>query len=301
MRLEIACGATENYLPHLGVMLHSLLRSTPSRPLRIHLMVSMPLLAEQHDRLLSVVQPLGGQLELLHISDRMLEGLPTAPGFHRSIWHRVLLPDLLPQVPRILYLDADMVITDDLRPLWETPLGDHLYAAVAAPFYPGQSSAWVSRLGVPVESYISSGVLLMDLEGMRREGAVAAIRAYAASHPDNPAPEQDALNALFHRRCLRVHPRWNVQPIFYDINPGRFGAQAREATQAPAVVHFAGPAKPWHYLSRHPLRRLYFDHLRQTPWPMRPLEGRSWRNRLLRLVPPRWQFIAFRITRILMP
>lgn len=293
--IEIACGATPGYLPHVAAMLHSLLQKTPRRPLRVSLMVERAPPAADHERLCALVEGTGASFQLLPIDPKALDGFPKAAAFDRSVWHRVLLPELLPDAERVLYLDADLIVTDDLGPLWEIDLGGNVIGGVVAPFYPGQSGAWLRALGIPQAGYISSGVLLMDLARMRREGAIAQLRAFAAAHPGNPCPEQDALNKLYADRCLRLHPRWNVQPAFYDLPAARLGPHGAEASAAPAVVHFAGPAKPWHYLSRHPLRHLYFEHQRQTPWPAPPLEGRTWRNRLLRLLPPRWQFVGFRI------
>ena len=52
-----------------------------------------------------------------------------------------------------------------------------------------------------------------------------------------------------------------------------------------AIVHFIGPMKPWTFLCRHPLRALYADHARATPWGVAPLEGRTLRNAVLRQLP----------------
>lgn len=296
MTLEIACGATRNYVPHLAVMLHSLMARTPRRPLRVWLMSGQPLPSTDLMRLESIVARSGGEWRVLSIDPAAEAAFPRPRHFHPSIWHRLLLPELLPNIGRILYLDADMVIADDLGPLWDTALGPNLFAAVVAPFYPSQP-AWPTELGISLDRYVSSGVLLMDLAAMRAENVVARLRAYAIDHPANPCPEQDALNALYGDRCLRLEPRWNAQPIFFDTPPHRLPfprEQVERAVREPAVVHFSGVAKPWHYLSKHPLRGLYFDHLRQTPWPIQPLDGRTLMNRALRLLPTPWIYYAFR-------
>lgn len=295
--MHVACGATDNFLPHLGVMLHSLLVRTPRRPLHVWLMRSEVPPPREHERLRSVVETHGGVLSILLVPDALMRGLPNPRYFHPSIWHRVLLPELLPDIHKVLYLDADMVVTDDLGPLWDTDLGDHLYGAVTAPFYRLQPQGLPRKLGLPTTAhYISSGVLLMDLSKMRAEGSVDKLRRYAEQHPDNPCPEQDALIAVYHKHCLYLDPRWNVQPVFFDVATHRLPFApdvAREAVENPAVVHFAALAKPWHFLSTHPLRHLYFDHLRQTPWPVQPLEGRTLANRFMRQLPTGLLYLGF--------
>ncbi len=56
-------------------------------------------------------------------------------GFTRkATWYRIFLPDLLPEVDRILFLDADLLALDSLAPLWETDLSEHYLAAVTNVF-----------------------------------------------------------------------------------------------------------------------------------------------------------------------
>ena len=47
-----------------------------------------------------------------------------------STMDRLLLPDLLPSIDKILYLDIDMIVLGDVGELYSTPLGGHPLAAV---------------------------------------------------------------------------------------------------------------------------------------------------------------------------
>ena len=145
--------------------------------------------------------------------------------------------------------------------------------------------------------YINSGVLLMDLELMREEGTVARMREYARAHSANPYPDQDAFNALFSDRHVSLHPRWNAQTPIWDLAVARLPFspdEVRDARTRPAIVHFTGPFKPWHFLCRHPFRDRYFEHLAATPWPAPAVEGRTPVNRLRRLLPADWMYRSLR-------
>jgi FkbM family methyltransferase len=292
--MEIACAATPNYLRHVGTMLHSMLSHTSRRPLRVSLLHEQPLPPDDLERLRQVVERQGASLRTVAVPAALMEGFPGTRNFPSMVWLRVLLPTLLPDADRVLYLDADVIVTDDLAPLWDTELDDHLFGAVTNPCYPGLPPPAALGLSRP-EHYLNSGVLLLNLGRMRAEGCIDQLRDFATAHPDNPCPEQDALSALYHDRCLLLHPRWNVQAICYERPAGRLpfpSGQAAEALGRPAVVHFSGIAKPWHYLCRHPLRHRYFEHLDQTPWPRLPLEGGGLSHRLFRPLPTPWQFVV---------
>ncbi len=50
------------------------------------------------------------------------EGVPS------SLWYRIFLGELMPEVDRVLYLDADTIAVDSLAPLWATELGTTTWA-----------------------------------------------------------------------------------------------------------------------------------------------------------------------------
>ena len=291
--IEIACSADARYLPHVSAMLHSLLTHTRSRPLRVWLMHGRDLPEDGRERVAAVTRQFGAELQFLRVPDSMIEGFPTRK-FHYSCWYRILLPELLPQLERILYLDCDVIVTDDLEPLWTMDLGGKLFAACTNPLFPAMYETVRETLGIQdFRDYLNSGVLLLDLPKMRAEGIAARLHAYAKTHPDNACPEQDALSVLTHGRWLSLHPRWNMQTTLYDLKPARLPYPEpviREALARPAVVHFNGPFKPWQLLCKHRLKHLYFDHLRQTPWPEQPVEMTGWGYRLMQPLPHSVQY-----------
>jgi lipopolysaccharide biosynthesis glycosyltransferase len=94
-------------------------------------------------------------------------------------------------------------------------------------------------------------------------------------------------------RWVKLHPRWNVQTTLYDLPTWLLPFPkevTREAVQQPAVIHYNGPFKPWQYLSKHPMRGLYFEHLKGTPWPKQSLERAGLGYRLIRPLPISLQY-----------
>jgi lipopolysaccharide biosynthesis glycosyltransferase len=205
------------------------------------------------------------------------------------MWYRVFLPDLLPAVDRVLYLDADTLVVDALAPLWETPLDGAYVGAVTNVLEP-QYAGHPAELGLPPgRRYFNSGVLLFNLAAMRAGDCTAEILRIARGER-LLWPDQDALNVVLGGSRVELHPRWNVMNSLLLFPQARdvFGAGVlADACRDPGIVHFEGPglAKPWHYLSKHPARDAYHAHRAQTPWPDVAIEGRTWANRLLRPLP----------------
>jgi len=272
-------------------MLHSALANTAEETISVHLLHMAPLDVQDVEYLHRVVGAFRGRLDVIHIEPAEVDDL--AEGyFPRSVWLRILLPEVLAVSDRVVYLDADVIVTDSLMPLWRSPLGTDLLGAVSNPLYPYMPPYPRDQLGIddPAD-YFNSGVLLMNLDQMRRERTGEALRNYAIENPGNWYPDQDALNAVCRGRWRRLHPRWNVQSTIYELPPSALPFSDEEVCEArhhPAVVHFIGPFKPWQYLCRHPLQRLYTEHAAATPWGAPNLEGRTLKNAVLRRLPIAW-------------
>jgi lipopolysaccharide biosynthesis glycosyltransferase len=289
--IELACIADGSFVRHAGAMLHSAFECSPHSRFSVHVLHSAPIDDADRRNLKAVAAAVASSLDFLEIPAGDVGDLPEG-YFPRSVWFRILLPELLPHAERVLYLDSDLIVTDDLQPLWDIDLDGCLLAAVTNPLYPFMPPYPAISLGIPNASdYFNSGVLLMDLGQMRAEDTTSRLRQYATRHPGNHFPDQDALNVVCRHRRLSLHPRWNVQSSLYELRTSELPfptSEIEEARAHPAIIHFIGPFKPWQYLCRHPHQSLYFDHAAATPWGAPALEGRTPRTIVLRRLPLAW-------------
>ena len=187
---------------------------------------------------------------------------PVTKQYPQEMYYRLLAGHLLPpEVERVLYLDPDILVINPLRPLWETALDGHLFAACA---HTGKTElvSSVNRVRLGVENdYFNSGVLLMDLARCRREIVPQELFDYAAAHMNTLIlPDQDMLNALFGDRVLPLSDvRWNYDARDYH---GYFVTSGGEVDMDwvmahTAILHFCGKAKPWKRNYRYRFGALY--------------------------------------------
>ena len=282
--LHLACAADARYAPHSAAMLHSVLAHRGSHEVRVHYLQGPDFPPDAAQLLAEMIEREGGSVSFLRVSDEWLAGLPTFWHVTETMWSRIYLPELLPDVERVLYLDVDTLAVDSLDALWATDIDGSYLAAVTNVFEPWHLGR-PAELGLPgPEAYFNSGVLLFNLEEMRRDGCTAALREYASVHREELLwPDQDALNVVLGGRRVALHPRWNCMNsvLNFPWSAQVFGPGAvEEARRRPGIRHFEGPEenKPWHYLCDHDLRELYREHRAQTPWPSYRLEGVTPRN-----------------------
>lgn len=178
----------------------------------------------------------------------------------RSAWARFFLPELLPDVDRILYLDIDMLICDDCSCLFNLDMK----GAVVGGVYESISCKDDNHnkaLGIPeiFQGYVNTGTLLIDMNEFRRHSWGRKIIDFAHSHAHElPYPDQDSMNAVLYEHIFRLHPHWN----WNDIGTRRIlnhssntkslirAATLKEAVEAsvfPGILHYCGDRKPWKY------------------------------------------------------
>ena len=278
--LHVSCAAEGGYVPHSAAMLHSVLTHRDAYSVHVHYLHGPAFSSLHRSKLSDMVAGLGAEITFHCIPEGQVRGLPVLPQFTEAMWYRIFLPQLLPDVDRVLYLDADTIVVDGLSSLWEIPLDGAYLAAVTNVFQPNHFGR-PARLGLPGPNvYFNSGVLLMNLEEMRADDCTTALVSFALQHSTKTIewPDQDTLNVVLGSRRVPLHPRWNCMNsvLTFPHAASAFGRVAvRQALRMPGIRHFEGPAenKPWHRACPHDLRELYFQHRAQTPWPHVDLVG----------------------------
>ncbi|RMF09792.1 MAG: glycosyltransferase family 8 protein [Alphaproteobacteria bacterium] len=183
------------------------------------------------------------------------------PGLHGNwmTFGRLLLPELLQDEERCLYLDADILVSADLIDLWSQSLADVWLAGVAfTQLGRAREREVFVRYGLDFDSpYFNAGVLLMDLHGFRRERIVD--RCVEVLHEIQDlfsVVDQTALNIVCYEKWLNLDRQWN-QPIWPGENPSCAGDSG--------VLHYVGSPKPWDFMGRwlNPGGYLWFDVYRR--------------------------------------
>jgi lipopolysaccharide biosynthesis glycosyltransferase len=184
-------------------------------------------------------------------------------GFPLATAYNVLAPlYLLGDEPRAIYMDADMVVTEDLSPLWDlqlrTSIGAVLDAHIAWMASPSMWRPWKEEGLEPLTPYLNTGLMLMDLDKWRAEKLTERTLAYLEKY-ELPCVDQDALNLALRGGFDQLHPRYNSMP-YHHLKMLRYLDTVEsdevigEAITDPAVIHYHRSffGKPWTFGCTHP-------------------------------------------------
>jgi lipopolysaccharide biosynthesis glycosyltransferase len=279
------------FLPWCATTLLSCAQATRDASVRFHVLVSHDVSLRERQDLARAGSDAGASVCFGVIDEQAVATLPSKGESlgGRVSWIRVVLPDALPGVERVVYLDSDTLVRQSVLPLWNA-LDDAPIAAVTNVTEPAMYPH-LRSLGIhDAKNYFNAGVLVVDLAVWREERVTDRLIRFAISRP-LPWYDQDALNVVFADRWKRLHPKWNAMNslwIWPDHARRVFTEDELSAARDdPGVIHFEGPpiVKPWHYLSQHPFRDEHRVALGQTAWANRPLDERTLATRLIARLP----------------
>ena len=193
------------------------------------------------------------RLNFLAFNQKKVQTFPRKAEDHVSLatYYRLFLPALLPiSVNKVLFLDADMIIKEDIMELWTTSIDGYSLAAIEDP----DSNPEKTNLSIPLSAqYFNAGVLLINLRYWRQKAITQQLINYIKKHHSRLTyHDQDALNAILWDQYKVLSPEWNMIQ--------------QTTTSSPKIIHYLGTRKPWHLKSKHPYRADYFYYLKKTPW-----------------------------------
>lgn len=253
----------ENYTNKMLVTLYSLLENTEER--NIHLYVVSKEVLSNEDRIRKFCQDYEISFHPIRVGE-IFKDAPVSKRYPSTIYYRLLAHYYLPKdLDKVLYLDADILVINDIKPLYDTDVTGYLYGASSHSVI-FETMDDINRARVSSyenEEYYNSGVLVMNLENIRKE--VKAEDIYR--HIDeciNPLklilPDQDILNTLYGHRVKSLpdviynyDTRLNL--VYYKEDPANWNPDwVMENT---VVLHYCGKDKPWDTLGRGKYDYLY--------------------------------------------
>lgn len=266
------------YIKHTAVALASIINFCSTSSLRIQLLVYD--IDRQHtDRLNDWLCSKQVSVNFIEVNPADLAGAYVHGHVSLATYFRLMLPELLsPSLDRCLYLDSDLVVCGPLDELFEIDLAGRPIAAVEDPY--------VSQDNFPIfdssKPYFNAGVMIYGLHQTREIRLVEKCLDFLKK---NQKPlrywDQDVLNFYLKDNWLPLHPRWNRQARwdqaerwnqqFVRYRRGDGGRictheEISEAIKAPRIIHFSTASKPWIARCTHPLSKLYWDFIQDTPW-----------------------------------
>ena len=201
-----------HYSVWVGTVMQSILEHTDSR-VCFHILYDETLSTDNKYKLEMVAHNGSSKIEFHKIDEYDFSAVKDQMSrFTIGTMFRCSLPGLLPDLNRIIYLDADLFVNRDIKELWDVDIREYCLAGVvdegvAVHNYPRILNKYPE---IKKESYFNAGVLYMNLKKIREFGNLKKlVLDFLIENPEADLPDQDALNVLFHNKVLYLDGSWN--------------------------------------------------------------------------------------------
>ncbi len=235
--IDIVFSSDSRYAQHLGVALISIFENAKSSTqIRIYVIDNG---IHETDR-----------LKLKKISEKYCFQLVFTPAKKKysSAYQKMFIPEYFPYLDKILYLDCDIVVMEDIEELWKIDVSSHYLAATKDDWAANQ----LVLAKLKSQNYFNSGVMLLNLKKWRGDNITDKIEDTVISESYNHIFfEQNAINTVIGDEFIQLDPKYNQLPHLI--------------MQKPIIVHFAGH-KPWVHSCEHPQKKIYFKFKKISPW-----------------------------------
>lgn len=247
----------ENYVVMLGAVFESIKVSNAHNDVCIYVL-TRGVSGASKERLSNVFSDIKNiSVQFVDALDKDVEQLEAGGHISSATYIRFEIPDLLSGVDKVLYLDADLVVVDDLMDFWKVNIEGKFAAAVENPFFDryqslGMKEAW---------GYFNAGVLLINSKQWRDFSVKKRALNFLSQHKSEAIMfDQDALNSVFSGDWVRVDPKWNMQTIMLRrFRELKDDLQIRSAVKSPKIIHYSTSSKPWYRLDSHPMRNIFLE------------------------------------------
>lgn len=245
--IPLVLAFTPSYIiPAVTTILSVLLHSKPTDKFQIICLLTEDLTCEiqtllsswESERLEFVFINLSGQLGDIYIDER----------YSVAASYRLLLPEILPHYKRVMYLDCDIIVRNNIAELYHNTSLDTYYLAGVFESTLDFQIPYLESINCNPGEYINSGFLIMNLEKMRVDHIVPEL-LQKADNPKFSFPDQDALNIVCKGKILGLSPIYNsIRTYFlpqYKVDFLKYyTVQDWDNVQKNGTIHYTG-SKPW--------------------------------------------------------
>lgn len=264
--VDCAFITDDGYVNMTAVAINSIRHTrNPKTKIRIHVVAAA--LSEYSEKLFKLFEEKDFSVDIVRVEKSVLDKLSSyhqyIKGGHCMATPAALLkfalPELLPNLNRVLYLDGDTLILRDLKPLFQTKLSENYVAAVTDSWVVTNDGDTIQVLG---KWLFNSGMMLLNLSLMRKHNMSKTLLDAKKRSTDYRLMDQPIFNTQLAGRVRFVDYRYNFLPVWYwrkkgllkkevfkskfsEIYGQTFPDPEKMLSTSITVAHFAGSDKPW--------------------------------------------------------
>ncbi len=283
-RFAIAYIADTGFVMPTCVSITSLLDNQREEEYNIYVLVND--VTEEEKRNILSMERERAKINIVDITSENYAGLDenTCVGWNSHITRSALfkfgLAEYLHWEDKILYIDGDTLIVNNISKLCRMDMADNYVAAVDD--MTPTAADFAEFINLNSKHYFNSGVMLLNLKKMREDNVYKKLIDYRANGK-NRFVDQDTFNIVMRDRRIILPYKYNFlvkEAEEIDFNElcskytTRQYANLEMLLREQVILHYAGKYKPWKYYVTYSAE-LFLRYYAQSPYKEQKLNLKS--------------------------
>lgn len=257
--IPIFFAVDDYYIPFLAVGLQSLVEHS-SKEYEYLIKILHTNVSEKSKKRIKKYERENINIEFVDLNyyvEKIKDQLYTRDYYTKTTYFRLFLPELYPQYDKVLYLDSDIIILEDIANLYNIDIGSNLVGGIPDDIIQnGKELQEYAEKVVGVSTYkkyFNAGILLMNLDELRKYKFQEKFLYLLGTTKFSVAQDQDYLNRICKGRVKYIDNSWDVMPA-----PGR-----NKKDEELKLLHFNLTYKPWH-IDNVPYKEYFWEYAKKT-------------------------------------
>ena len=203
-----------------------------------------------------------------------------SPTISIETYYRLVIPEIFDVYDKVLYLDADLIVVDDVAKLYAVDIGNCYLGAAHDIGLQGNLNGgnremmkYYSQFNCKdPKNFFNAGVLIMNTKQFRADFTLRYLLDFAQQGAFK-FQDQDMLNILCEGRIYDIGYEWNFygDPVdsyrgwFNAFAPHEFYKKYLDAKKGFHIIHFPGNEKPWWDPSLE-YAEIFWKYFRKSPY-----------------------------------
>ncbi len=182
-------------------------------------------------------------------------------------FHRLVLPQLCPNLDRILFLTANAICMDDLLTLYTKDLNDHVIACCEDIMYIHDSASFF-------KSMFDTTIMLIDCKKIRDYNLFTEFERFLSYKYELPVKNIDYIyNAFFANKWHKLDFKYNYVEYWFSNSVNRRLIRSdgyKNAKENPIIINFKGDS-PQYTNCKHSMKDLWWQYASKAPFEIKKI------------------------------
>ena len=272
LSIPIVFGVDKNYLPYLSVALLSMIENS-SDLFKYDVYILHTELDETDIKTIKRLETSNVHITCINVL-KEIDSIDLYSRAHYSIsmYYRILIPQLFSNLNKVVYLDCDILVVDDISKLYFSYIGNN-YVSAAINYLNRDMQKYVrSNLKMDYPDYVNSGILIINIAEWKKNKVSEKIFNYIENNKWLVCPDQDAINVVCKNKIKYLSSSWNFtwQHIVLDTTlPYQQQLKFDEdELQQKSIIHYTSGIKPWKKLNwdGNEYGRIWWVYAKRSPY-----------------------------------